>query len=332
MGQMAIGIGRRQFISVLGSAAAAWPLAARAAGGHPRIGFLDISGAIYEGRNVAAFRDGLQRLGYVEGRTVDIDYRFSNGDTNGLTALARELIQLKPDVVLATAPSPVRAVKRVAPSLPIVCPALGDAYVPSLAASFAHPGGSVTGLASSVEGLLGKLTELTLDAFPGTTRIGFLANPAGASMALYQQQAQSAAQARAVEVQIEQVEKLDDFDGAFERLGAQKVQAVIVPGNGLLQFGQKRIVELAMALRLPLVFSERGGVMAGGFASYGVNVSENYRRAASYIDKILKGAAPGDLPIEFPTTVELVINLKTAKALGLTVPPALLSRADEVIE
>jgi putative ABC transport system substrate-binding protein len=323
---------RREFITLIGGAAAAWPLAALGADGRPRIGVLDIKSAESDARNIAAFRDGLQRLGYVEGRTVDVDYRYSDGDTNGLDALAQQLIALKPDVVLAAQPSPVRAVKRIAPALPIVCPGLGDAYVPSLAASFAHPGGSVTGIASDVEGLTGKLTELALDAIPGTTKIGFLANPAGASMAHYEQQVRSTAQARGVEVRTERVEKLDDFDDAFQRLSEEKVQSIIVPPNGLFAAGRKRTVELSLALHLPLIFQERDNVDAGGLASYGVDTSESYRDAAIFVDKILKGAAPGDLPIEFPTNLALVINLKTAKALGLTVPPALLSRADEVIE
>ena len=151
-------------------------------------------------------------------------------------------------------------------------------------------------------------------------------------MAHYQGEVQSAAQAHGVEVRIAQVRKLDDFDGAFQRLDAEKVQAVIVPGNGLLHSGQKRIIDLAMALRVPLFFNNRGDAVAGGLASYGVNLFDNYRHAAIYVDKILKGTAPGDLPIEFPTTLELVINLKIAKVLGLTVPASLLSRADEVIE
>jgi putative ABC transport system substrate-binding protein len=329
---MTIGIGRRQLISALAGATIAWPLATRAAAVSPRIGVLSISSAEYDARNIAAFRDGLRRLGYVEGQTVDIDYRYSDGDTKGLTALAQQLVQLKPDVVLAGAPSPAMAVKRIAPTLPIVCLSLNDSYIPSLAASFAHPGGSVTGMASTVEGMYGKLTELTLDAIPGTTKIGFLANPAGASMADFEQQIRSTAQARGVELRIEHVKKLDDFDGAFQRLSGAKVQAIIVPANGLLNSGQKWIVQLAMDLRVPLIFLTREGVEAGGLASYGVSYLEIYGRAAIYIDKILKGAAPGDLPIEFPTKFELVINLKTAKTLGLTVPPTVLSRADEVIE
>lgn len=329
--QMAINVGRRKFIVGLCSTAV-WPLAARAAGGRPRIGFLDINSAASNTLHLAAFSDALRRLGYVEGRTVDIDYRYADGDAEKLTALAQELVQLKPDVVLATAVSPTRAMKRIAPTLPIVCPAFSDGFVPSLAASLAHPGGSVTGIASDVEGMFGKLTEVTLDAIPGTAKIGFLANPAGGSMKRFEQQVQSAANARGVEVQIEEVRTINDFEGAFGRLSQGGVRAVIVPPNGLLTSGQKRIFELSLPLRLPLIFADRSGVEAGGLASYGVNESENFSRAATYIDKILKGAAPGDLPIEFPTRLELVINLKAAKALGLTIPPTLVSRADDAIE
>jgi putative ABC transport system substrate-binding protein len=323
---------RRQFIALLGGGAAAWPFAARAAAARPRVGVLSITSPDFDAPNLAALRNALQRLGYVEGRSIDIDYRASNGDMKTLVTLAQELVGLKPQVVLATTISPVRAVKRIAPDMPIVCPGFSDAFVPDLASNFAHPAGSVTGIATNVEGMLGKLVELTRDAIPGTTRIGFLSNPAGASMAHFEQQLRSAAKAQGVELRIAVVEKPDDIDRAMRQLSDDKVQAVIVPGNGLLNRAQKRIVALAMGLRLPLIFNTRTGVMAGGLASYGINSADSYRRAAAYVDKILKGAAPGNLPIEFPTQIELVINLKTAKTLGLTVPAPLLDRADAVIE
>jgi putative tryptophan/tyrosine transport system substrate-binding protein len=324
---------RRGFLALISWVLiACCPLVAWAAGERPRIGFLSISSAERDVSNLAAFREGLQRLGYVPSQSVDIDYRFSNGDAEALTGLAQELLQLKPDVVLATAVSPTRAMNRVAPRLPIVCPAFSDSFVPSLAASFAHPGGSVTGIATDVEQLVGKLVELALDAIPGTKKIGFLANPAGGSMARFEQQVRATAQFHAVEVLTAQVEKPADLAGALQRLKDEHVQAVIVPANGLLISSQATIVELGMSLRLPLVFYSRQGVLAGGLASYGVNPIENYQRAATYVAKILKGAKPGDLPIEFPTKIELVINLKTAKALGLTIPAPVLDRADEVIE
>jgi putative tryptophan/tyrosine transport system substrate-binding protein len=323
---------RRDFIGLLGGAAIMPPLAARAQSGRRRIAVFSITSAAYDAANLAAFREGLQQLGHIEGRTVDIDYRASNGETNNLAELAQELIGSKPQVVLATSVTPTRVMNRIAPRMPIVCPGFSDSFVPSLATSFARPGGSVTGIASDVETLIGKLAELASDAIPNTTRIGFLSNPAGGSMGRFEQQVRAAAKARGIEVQVAHAEKLDEIPGALQQLRDANVQAVIVPTNGLLNTAQKRIVELAMALRLPLIFGTREGAMSGGLASYGVSAKENYRRAATYVDKILKGAAPGDLPIEFPTKIDLIVNLKTAKTLGLTVPAILLDRANEVIE
>lgn len=320
---------RREFIGAFFAA-----IASRHAmgAGRPRIGVLSISSGETEAANIAAFRDGLQRLGYIESRTVDVDYQFSNGSTEALTALAQELLQMKPDVILASAVSPTRVVHSLAPAVPIVCPSFSDSFVPSLAQSFAHPGGSVTGIASDVEQLIGKLVELALDAIPGTNKIGFLANPAGGSMARFERQVLSTAESHHITVQIAEVAKSDDLDDALQRLKAENVQSIIVPANGLLTTLQSRIVENATALRLPVVFAVRAGVLAGGLASYGINQVENYRLAATYVAKILKGAAPGDLPIEFPSKIELVINLKAAKTLSLTLPRPLLDRADEVIE
>jgi putative tryptophan/tyrosine transport system substrate-binding protein len=323
---------RRDFILLLGAAGASWPLPAHAQRARARMGILSITSPETDERNLAAFRQGLQRLGHIEGRTIDIDYRASSGDTTGLTELAQELIRLKPQVILATAVTPTRTVNRIAPDLPIVCPGFSDSFIPSLAASFARPGGRVTGVATDVESLIGKLAELVFDVMPDTTRIGFLSNPVGGSMGRFEQQIRTAARARGVEVVIAQAERVDQIAGALQQLSGGKVQAVIVPTNGLLNSSRKLIIETAMGLRLPLVFGTREGAVAGGLASYGINQVENYRRAAVYVDKILKGAAPGDLPIEFPTKIELVVNLKTAKALGLKVPPILLDRADEVIE
>jgi putative ABC transport system substrate-binding protein len=322
---------RRDFITLVGGVIAMRPVAGHAAA-RPRIGVLEIKSKESDARNLTALREALRQLGYVEGKTTDIDYRSSNGDTDALTGLAQELVALKPNVVFTDAPSPTRAINRAAPNLPIVCVGFGETYIPSLAASFAHPGGSVTGIATDVEGIFGKLIELTIDAIPGIRRIGFLSNPAGASMAFFEQSVQQAVDGRGVEIHIERVSQIADLDEALRKLGEAKVQAIIVPPNGLLTSGRKRILELSSALRLPLIFQERDGVEDGGFASYGVDYTESYRRAATFIDKILRGAAPGDLPIEFSTKIERVINLKTAKTLGLTVPPALLDRADEVIE
>jgi len=323
---------RRDVIKLLSSSVAFVPFVARAAPARPRIGVLGIGDPERDAPLLAAFRDGLQRLGYVEGRSIDIDYRAARGDMKALPVLAKELIDLKPQVMFALSVSPVRAVKRIAPEMPIVCPAFGDAFVPDLASNFAHPAGTVTGIASSVEGLFGKLVELAHDAIPGVTRIGFLSNPAGASMARFEQQVKAAAKTLGLELRIAVAEKLDDIEGALRKLNDDKVQAIIVPGNGLLQRAENQIIAQATALRLPLIYNTRQGVVAGGLASYGVNQPNNYRRAATYVDKILKGAAPGNLPIEVPSRIELVINLKAAKTLVLTIPRPLFDRVDELIE
>jgi ABC-type uncharacterized transport system substrate-binding protein len=323
-----LGIRRREFITLLGGAAA-WPLTVRAAGLRPRIAVLMLSSSRYE---IAAFFDALRDLGHVEGQTVDIDYRWAGGDTTRLKALTRELVALRPDVALAGSPSPAVAIKGVAPDLPIVCPQISDSIIPSLAASYAWPGGSVTGVSTYVEGLAGKLLELALEAVPGSVRVGFLANPTGASMALFAQQVETAAHTRGVAVVIQQARAPDEIAPAFDGFVKQQAQALIIPANGLFLTQGRRIVTLALAARLPTIFAYTRDVEAGGLASYGVDARENNRRAAVYVDKILKGAKPGDLPIEFPTKLVLAINLRTAKALSLTIPPTLLTRADEVIE
>jgi putative ABC transport system substrate-binding protein len=323
---------RREFILGLAGASAFYPFAAFGQRVRPRIGMLSINSPESDARFVAAFKEALQGLGHIEGRTIDIDYRASSGDTKSLTVLAQELIRLNPHVMLANSVTPTWTINRIAPNMPIVCPAFSDAFVPSLATSFAHPSGRVTGVASDVESLIGKLAELVSDIFPDATQIGYLSNPAGGSMGRYEQQIKTVAKAHGMEIRIAHAEKRDEINPALRQLADAKVSAVIVPTNGLLNASRALIVATATDLQIPLVFGNRDGAAAGGLASYGINAVENYRRAAGYVDKILKGAAPGDLPIEFPTKIELVINLKTAKALGVKMPAILIDRADEVIE
>jgi putative ABC transport system substrate-binding protein len=321
-----LGLRRRQFITLLGGAAVAWPLAG-AGDARPRIAFLTLRPQ--ESVHLA-FVDGLRRLGYEQGRNLDIDYRY--GDVEKLKPLAQELIALKPDILVADSPSAAIAFKSVAPSLPIVCLALTDASIPDLFASYARPGGNVTGMAQSVEGVTGKLVEVALEIIPGARRIGFLSNPRGASMRLFVQSVDVAARARGMAVLTEEAATGGELASAFARFGKQGVQAVIVPVNGFFFSEAMQIAQLALAARLPTVAADRRYVEAGSFASYGIDQRESYRRGASYVDRILKGAKPGDLPIEFPTRIELTINLKTAKALRLDLPPSLVTRADEVIE
>jgi putative ABC transport system substrate-binding protein len=323
---------RREFITLIGCAAASWPIAAHAQQRMWRIGVLTLASSKDDGRALAAFVAGLHSHGYVEGKNLDIYYRHSDGDVKRLAALARELIALKPDVLLGAEPSPVSALKSVAPTMPIVCPLLTDAQVPELAASYARPGGNVTGIAATVEGLTGKLMELALEFVPGAVRVAFLSNPTGASMQFFAYSIEETARQRGVVLLTEEAATPDAIAPAFDRMVRQQAQAIIVPTNGLFRNEVGQIVELAATARLPTIFAKRDGVERGGLASYGVDQRANYRRAADYVDKILKGAKPGEMPIEFPTKVEMVVNMKTAKVLGLDVPLFLQQRADEVIE
>jgi putative tryptophan/tyrosine transport system substrate-binding protein len=324
---------RRAFITLLGGAAAMWPLAAGAQQGHiQRIAVLTLRSQETLAPLLSAFLDELQHLGYVEGQNVTVDYRWTDGDVEPLQPLARELLALKPDVALAAEPSAARAMKSVASFLPIVCISLTDAVIPELAASYARPGGTVTGIALTVEGMTSKLVELTVETVPTVARIGFLHNPAGASMRFFADSVAAGARTRGITLLTEKASTRDDLSPAINRLAEHQVQALVIPSNGLFYVNRAEIAQLALSAHLPTVFPEREYVEAGGLASYGIDVKENYRHAARYIGKILKGAKAGDLPIEFPTKVELVINLKTARALGLEVPATLLARADEVVD
>jgi putative ABC transport system substrate-binding protein len=321
---------RRDFIARLG-AAAAWPLVARAAEKRPRIAVLTLLSQQDEGGRIAAFRTGMRHLGYVAGQTLNIDYRYADGDTARLRPLAQELIALAPDVFFAGEPSVARAVKALAPELPIVCPVLTD-RLPDLFASYARPGGSVTGLASIVEGLHAKLVGLAHDVFPGLNRLGLLINPAGANQVMFAEQVGAAANARGVTVLREEARMPSELASAFDGMAKAGAQIVMIAPNGMFINQRKTIIRLALETRLPTMFEQRQDVEAGGFMSYGVNETEGSQRAAAFVDKILKGAKPSDLPIEFPTKIEMVINLKTAKQIGIEVPLHLQQLADEVIE
>lgn len=321
---------RRVFILLVGGSAL-WPFAARTAGRRMRIGVLTLASSEDEGGRTSAFTEGLRDLGYVAGQTVDIDYFYAEGDTDRLKQLASELVSLGADVAYAAEPSSARAVKAIAPNLPIVCPSLA-AYATDLFSGFARPGGSVTGITNAVENLYGKWVEIALDVIPGLTRIGVLVNPAGANRSFVVQQVETASHARGLATSIEDARLPDELAPAFDRLAKAQAQVVIIPPNGMFINQAKAIVRLALDSKLPTIFEYRSQVEAGGFLSYGTSERENVRRAAVYVDKILHGAKPGDLPIEFPTKIEFVINLKTAKALGISISRDMLLRADAVIE
>jgi putative tryptophan/tyrosine transport system substrate-binding protein len=321
---------RRNFMMLLGGAAA-WPFMASAAGKRPRVAVLTLLTRQDEGGRIGDFVSGLRELGYIAGQNLDIDYRYADGDTEQLSRLARELIALAPNAVYAGEPSAARAIKKAAPDLPIVCPVLTD-RLPDLFASYARPGGSVTGIASTIEDMNGKQVELALDVVPGAMRTGLLINPTGANRDFTTQQVEAATRARGIALLVEQARTPDELAPAFDRLTKGRAEAVIVAPNGMFINQRRSIVQLALAAGMPTIFQDRRDVEAGGLASYGVEQRENHRRSALLVDKILKGAKPGDLPIEFPTKLLLVVNLKTARALGIAIPPTVLGRADEVIE
>jgi putative tryptophan/tyrosine transport system substrate-binding protein len=280
---------------------------------------------------ISAFLAGLRALGYVEGKSIAIAYRFADEHLERLPALARELVELNPSVVLAATTAAAVAAHEATSTIPIVCPVISDPIRLGMAVSHARPAGNVTGFLVSVEGLPAKQLELAMEAVPGSKRIGLLVNIEDTAAALVQRRGvENAAQASGVEIPAAEVRRPEDLVAAFQKL--QDAQAVIVFRDSMLFSERHQIAALAKTARLPTIYGYREHVEAGGFVSYGVSLPENFRRAAAYVDKIFRGSAPRDLPLEFPTKLELVINLKTAKALGLTVPPALLARADEVIE
>ena len=322
---------RREFITIV-SSAAAWPLVARAEISTKRPLIAVLSAIIKE--NNAPLNDfvqSLKELGYVDGVNVDIVYRFAEGHLDRFPELAAEMVGLKPDVILATVTPAAVATKLLTTSIPIVCPLLADAIDLGLIANEARPGENVTGVSFRTQGLTSKQVELALQMIPDVVKIGYLVNIAS-GVIIDRQELESTCQRLDIKAVPAEVRSPNDLDAAFQSLANDHVQAVIVLVDGMLFSERKRIAALAAATRLPAIYGFRDHVDAGGLASYGVNLSENFHRAASYVNKILKGAKPGDLPVEFPTKLELIVNNKAAKALGLKIPPSVLVRADEVIE
>jgi len=324
---------RRSFISTLAGGLLAAPLAAEAqpAGKVPRIGFL-FSGASGPAREVDTFRQGLRDLGYVEGQNIAIEYRFAGGQVERLPELAAELVRLKLDVIVAPYTPPALAAKRATSTIPIVFAVVADAVGAGLIANFARPGRNITGLTSSSAELGGKRLELLKQVVPKASRVAVLYNPADRSNVLVLKQLQESAPTLALTLQPLEVREPREFEGAFLAMTRERAHAMFGT-PGVLTFEHRKVlVDLAAKRRIPAMWGHRQFVDAGGLMSYAVNVYDQIRQTAVYVDKILKGAKPADLPVEQPTTFELVINLKTAKALGLTIPPSLLQRADQVIE
>lgn len=308
------------------------PLAQDAAAA-PLIGYLGAPTEAASKPVIAALLDGLRDLGYVEGRSFTITYTFADEHIDRLPALARELVGHKPDVIVAGGTISAVAVRQATATIPIICPQISDPIRLGLAQSQARPGANITGLLSSVDGLPAKQVELAVEAVPNARRVGLLVNPAdAASEPVQRQEIEAAGRSVSVDVVPIEIRVPEDFMGGFNQLAQAGVQAVIVARDSMFFSERRRIAEIALSFRLPTVFTYRESVEAGGLIGYGVSTPANFRRAAAYVDRILKGTRPEDLPLEFATKVELAVNLKTAKALGLTIPPAILARADEVIE
>jgi putative tryptophan/tyrosine transport system substrate-binding protein len=326
---------RREFMWLIGGATAPvlGPLAAQAqVSKRPLIAWL--SGGSQPGSAVfvEAFLHGMQQVGYAEDRDFDIVYRFADGYIEKLPVLADELLRLRPAVILAPASGPAVAARKATATIPIVTPALADAVHLGLIASDARPGGNVTGITPYVAGLPAKQMELAREVVPAAATVGVLANLPDPKAPPQWQELEAAGRALGVKVIAADAGTPDELDGAFQRLTSGRVDVIIVLQTSMLLSERRRIAALAASSRLPVIYGYREHVDDGGLISYGVDLRDCFRRSAVYVHKILRGTAPGDLPVEFPTKLELVINLKTAKALGLELPPTLLARADEVIE
>ena len=324
---------RRELITLAGSAALAWPLAARAQqkGKLPAIGFLGQLTAAAMSKWTSAFVQRLRELGWVEGRTVAIEYRWAEGRSERFAEVAADLVRLKVDVIVTGGTAAVVAAKQATSVIPIVFATAGDPVGTGLVASLARPGGNVTGLSNQSADIPGKRLGLLHEVIPSLRRLAIIANIGSPIGLLEMGQAQAAARTLGLEVATLEIRRAEEIATAIEA-GKGRADALYVVTEALVNTNRVQINTLALGARLPTLHGEKGYVEAGGLMSYGPSFPDLYQRAAVYVDKILKGAKPGDLPVEQPTKFELVINLKTAEALGLKVPPFLIAQADELIE
>jgi ABC-type uncharacterized transport system substrate-binding protein len=323
---------RRDFITLLGGAAATWPLAGRAQQrAMPVIGFLVAGTPLSHGQWVAAFVQRLRELGWTEGRTIAIEYRWGEGRNERFAEIAAEFVRRKVDVIVTSATAAVVAAMQATSVIPIVFAAAGDPVGTGLVASLARPGGNVTGLSIQQTDVAAKRLELLREFVPGLRRLAILANVDGPAVLLDMREVQTTARPLGLEVVTSEIQRGEDIAPAFEALKG-RTDALYVCIDPLVNSHRIRINTLALAARLPTMHGSREYVEAGGLMSYGPNRPDLWRRSADIVDKILRGAKPADLPVEQPTKFDLVINLTTAKALGLDIPAAVLARADEVIE
>jgi len=324
---------RRDFITLLGGAAAAWPLAARAqqTGKLPILGLLGSATLLAESQRVAAFVQRLRQLGWIENRNVAIEYRWAEGRSERFVEIATEFVQLKVDVIVASTTPAVIAAKQATSVIPIVITTAGDPVGTGVVASLARPGGNVTGLSNQLWDTASKRLELLREVVPGLRRLAILANADNPGAVLDMREVQATARALGLEATTFEIQRAEDIASVFEAIKG-RVEALYLASDPLLNTNRIRINTLALGARLPTMHGVREFVEAAGLMSYGPNFPDLFRRAGDYVDKILRGTKPADIPVEQPTKFDLVINLTTAKALGITVPDSLLARADEVIE
>jgi ABC-type uncharacterized transport system substrate-binding protein len=329
---------RREFITLLGGAAvSSWtspfPAFAQTLDKPPRrIGVLGGSSPAASAKLTAAFQEGMRAHGYIEGRDFEREYGWAEGHLERLSGLAEQMVRSRIDVILAGIVQAAVAARGATKTVPIVCPMLADPVRLGLIKSDARPEGNVTGIRLEVEGLPGKQLELVLDLIPRATKIGLVVNPDNASSLTQRRELEIAVAAKAIKIVSIEARSPEEVDPIFPTFANERVDAVVVLQDAMFYRERGRLVASAKAARLPTVYGLREYVEDGGLISYGINLAESFRRAADYVTKILKGAKPGDLPVEFPTKIEMVLNLKAARAVGLAFPPTLLVRADEVIE
>ena len=298
----------------------------------PHLGFLVASSAAVQKLRIEAFRQGLRALGYVESKNIVIDYRYAEGKPDRLPALATELLQLNVDLIVAAGGSPpAQAAKNATKSIPIVMTNVADAVGDGLVASLARPGGNITGLSTFAPELSGKRLELLKEMLPGISRVAVLANREFQGYSAQAKETEAAAQALGLNLQMVEVRGAGDLDNAFAAILAARSSAILTLSDPVTFTLLKRIVELAIKQRLPSMHLQAEYAEAGGLVAYGPSYIELFRRAATYVDKILKGTKPADLPVEQPTGFDFIVNLKTAKHIGVTIPPNVLVRASRVI-
>jgi len=328
---MTVTIGRRKFLVALGGTAAAWPLAARAQQKLPTIGFLGANSPAVQRQWTTAFVQRLHELGWTEGHNLAIEYRWAEGRFDRSPAIITEFVRLKVDVIVTHATANVVAAKQATSAIPIIFTSVADPVGNNLVASLARPDGNVTGLSAQIADVAGKRLELLREIIPGLRRLALMANVGVANAIMEMGEVQAAARTIGLDVATFEIRQTRDIEPAIEAF-KNRAEALYVQGDPLFTSNRLRINTLALGARLPTMHGTREQVDAGGLISYGTNLTDLFRRAGDYVDKILRGAKPAGLPVEQPTKFDLVINLITAKALGLEIPATVLARADEVIE